>query len=425
MILNANLQLGLLKENLLPLNSKILIFSLYVGTFIGAGTILLRSTKQISNIQGSKAKISSVSVFVVYMILSAILIITIVSMFQFNKYSELVFYLTSYLTFILSLVFLSILSLKFFILFSIRKNYLTLFYGVLFSIYCCSLILLFLYLINGLATHPSEIKPVPPRELVAGKYLVNVFFQANLAKLYDILFLVSFTLAWILSVVLLKQYRHRIGRYGFWLLSIIPLFFLLSRFGELFFLSHNLFNSGTANRIPLSVGEALLNSVINSDIQMSGVFFGYPFLIIALKLKNYELRNLMIVTVIGIMLLFGSRDLSSIFVSSFPPGGVVTISFMSIASYMLLTSIVSLLRLAMRDKQLFGELVRKVETDNALMKNLVLSEKKILTLKMVKPLIDYSIQWQKDHSYNDLSLQEVKEIIQDVASELRQKKSNT
>ena len=109
---------------------------------------------------------------------------------------------------------------------------------------------------------------------------------------------------------------------------------------------------------------------MNSDIQISGIFFGLSFLIIAMKLKNTQLRRIMIITVIGIMLLFGSRDLHSIFVSSVPPGGVVTISFMAIASYMLLTSLVSFLKIASRDRQLYADLSRKIENDNVLLRNL-------------------------------------------------------
>lgn len=422
MILNSNFQMGLIRENILPINYKIIIFSMYAATFIASGIVLLISTYQISNIEGTARRYSFLSVSVIYCILSISMTGTLLQMFLFNSYSELIFYVTSYLSFISSLVFLSILSLKFFRLYLIRKNYLVLFYGLLFAIYCCSLLILFLYLIDGLATHPSVIKPVPPRELIAGKYLVNIFFQSNLAKLYDILFFVSFTLAWFLSVMLLKQYSQRIGKFVFWLLASVPLFFHLVRYEMIFNLSDSIFDSGTVNRIPTSLGESMITTLMNSDIQMSAVFFGFPFLLMALRLKSFQLRKVMIITVIGIMLLFSSRDLHTIFVSSIPPGGVVTISFMVLGSYMLLTSLITMLKIASRDKQLYSEITHRIKNDDVLLKNLVLSEKKILALNMVKPLIDFSIQWQKEHSYDNLSIQEVQQIIQDVTTELREKR---
>jgi hypothetical protein len=278
-----------------------------------------------------------------------------------------------------------------------------------------------LYLVSGLSTHPSVIKASPPRVLIASTYLVNVVFQNNLAKVYDVLFFISFILAWILSVTILKQYIYRIGKYKFWFLVSFPLFFQMLRYETILNLSDNLIFSGS-NKIPSSIAEAIYITLINSDIQIGAIFFGISFLLIALNLRNNQLRRIMIITFVAITLLFASRDIHSIFISSVPPGAVVTISFMAIASYMLLTSLASFLDLASRDKQLYSDLTRRIEKDSGLVKNLVLSEKKILTLNVAKPLIDYSIQWQKTHSYEELSLEEVKAIIQDVTLELKEKK---
>ncbi len=422
MILNSNFQMGLIKGNIMSVNNKITIFSLFVITFISSGIVLLNLTNQaIEKKTRTERRIYAISMFLIFFILSATLIATTIQMSLFRNYSKIVFYLTSYLSFISSLVFLSILSLKFFQLFLTRRHYLTLSYGILFSIYCCSILLLLIYTISGLATHPSVIKPVPPRELIAGTYLVNVIFQNNIARIYDILFLISFILAWVVSIVVLKQYIYRIGKYKFWLLISIPLVFHLMRYGTIFSLGQFTVTSGT-NIIPSSIGEAIFISLINSDIQISGVFFGLPFLIIALKLKNYKLRKTLLITVIGMMLLFGARDLHSVFVSSIPPSGVITISFMCIGSYMLLTGLISFLRLATRDRQLYADLARRFENDDVLLKNLILSEKNILTMNLTKPLIDFSIQWQKTHSHDEMSIEEVKEIVHDVTLELRNKK---
>ena len=175
------------------------------------------------------------------------------------------------------------------------------------------------------------------------------------------------------------------------------------------------FGSST-NVIPSSVGEGILIAIFNSDIQISAVFFGLPFLIIGLKL-NYQLRKTLIITVIGMILLFGARDLHSIFVSSIPPSGVVTISFMCIGSFMLLTGMISFLRLVTRDKQLFRDLARRIGSDDKLLKNLILSEQNILTMNLAKPLIDFSNEWQKTYSHDELSMEEIKEIVHDITLE--------
>ena len=45
MIFNSNFQMGLIRENLLSADSKLIIFSLYVVTFILTGLILLSVNK--------------------------------------------------------------------------------------------------------------------------------------------------------------------------------------------------------------------------------------------------------------------------------------------------------------------------------------------------------------------------------------------
>ena len=143
MIFNSNFQMGFIKKNLLSVNDKMIVFSAYVIVFVTSGPILLISTERIANrkdIKPSKRLIYSISIFLVFSILSAILVITIMQMYFFNSYSNLVFYLTSYLSLISSFGFLSILCFKFFRWFLIRKNYVAMAYGILFSLYSCSIL---------------------------------------------------------------------------------------------------------------------------------------------------------------------------------------------------------------------------------------------------------------------------------------------
>ena len=122
----------------------------------------------------------------------------------------------------------------------------------------------------------------------------------------------------------------------------------------------------------------------------------------------------MIITIIGMIILFGSRDFYSIFLNSFPPSGIITISFMPIGSFMLLIGLISFLKLATRDKQFYMDIITKLENDTILLKNILLSEKEIETSKKIKPLLEYSFQWQKEHGYKEMKIEEVKQIIEDV-----------
>jgi hypothetical protein len=132
---------------------------------------------------------------------------------------------------------------------------------------------------------------------------------------------------------------------------------------------------------------------------------------------------MVLIIIIVMMILFTSRDFHSIFLNSLPPNGVITISFMVIGAFMLFTGIISFLKLAARDKEFYTDLITRIESDIPLIKNIILTEKEIELSNKIKPLIEYSNKWQKEHEYRLMKNEEVIQIIQDVISEIRERKS--
>ncbi len=427
-ILDSNFLMGFLQEKLLSINSKLIIFSTYVSIFMISNLLLLIMTYSIGYLKEIEVKYKKyffISIFILYSILSLTFIITTTQIAFFKSYSNIIFYLTSYISFISTLGILSILSFNFYRWYLKGKNNFTLLYGVLFSLYCISLILALIYLTSGLATHPSTINYTSPRELRGGTFSINIVFQNHVALVYDIFFIMSFLLGWLLTVYMLKQYSRRIGKYKFWILVSIPLFFYLISYEGIiltYFNLDNLISLPILGIIYPSIKVALYTAFLNSNIQTTGIFFGFSFVPILLKLKNSLLQNYMIITIIGMMILFASRDFHSIFLNSIPPNGTITISFMSIGAFMLFTGIISFLKLAARDKEFYRDLIIRIESDISLIKNIVLTEKETEISNKIKPLIEYSNKWQKEHEYRPMKNEEVIQIIQDVISEVREKK---
>ena len=427
-ILDSNFLMGFLQEKLLPFNYKIIIFSIYVFIFVISNLLLLIMTYSIGYLKEIEVRYKKyyfISIFIIYFVLSLTLIITTIQISIFKSYSNVTFYLTSYISFISTLGFLSILSFNFYRWYLKGKNNFTLLYGILFSLYCITLILALLYLISGLATHPSTINYTSPRELRGGTFSINIVFQNNIALVYDIFFIMSFLLGWLLTVYMLKQYSRRIGKYKFWILVSIPLFFYLIRYEGIiltYFNIDNLISLPVLGIIYPSIKDAFYIAFMNSNIQTIGIFFGFSFVPILLKLKNSLLQNYMITTIIGMMILFASRDFHSIFLNSVPPNGTITISFMPIGVFMLFTGIISFLKLAARDKEFYRDLIIRIERDISLVKNIILTEKEAEISNKIKPLIEYSNNWQKEHEYRLMQNEEIIQIIQDVIAEVRERK---
>ena len=102
----------------------------------------------------------------------------------------------------------------------------------------------------------------------------------------------------------------------------IPLFFYLIRYEGIilnYFNLDNLISLPVIGIIYPSIEDAIYTAFINSNIQTTGIFFGFSFVPILLKLKNSLLQNYMIITIIGMMILFASRDFHSMFLNSIPP----------------------------------------------------------------------------------------------------------
>ena len=426
-ILDSNLLMGFLQEKLLQFNNKIMIFSIYVSIFVISNLLLLIMTYSIGYLKEIEVRYKKyyfISIFIIYLVLSITLITTTIQISLFKSYSNIIFYLTSFISFISTLGFLSILSFNFYRWFLKGKNNFTLFYGILFSLYCITLILALIYLISGLATHPSTINYTSPRELRGGTFSINIVFQNNIAAVYDIFFIISFLLGWLLTVYMLKQYSRRIGKYKFWILVSIPLFFYLLRYEGIilnYFNLNNIINLPVLGIIYPSIKDAIYTAFINSNIQTTGIFFGFSFVPVLLKLKNSLLQNYMIITIIGMMMLFASRDFYSIFLNSVPPNGTITISFMPIGGFMLFTGIISFLKLAARDKEFYRDLIIRIERDTSLVKNIIFTEKELEISNKIKPLLEYSNKWQREHEYRLMKSEEVIQIVHDVISEVRER----
>ena len=118
------------------------------------------------------------------------------------------------------------------------------------------------------------------------------------------------------------------------------------------------------------------------------------------------------------MLLFGSKDISTLIISSYPPLGAVSIAFMGLASYMVCLGVYSAASFTARDKKLRRDLREKVENNMMLLKSIASSQDQIDIEKKVKQLTKLSTQWQEENDQRDMTQEEVREIVEVVISEI-------
>jgi hypothetical protein len=254
----------------------------------------------------------------------------------------------------------------------------------------------------------------------------NLEYTNFLTYAYDITLCLSFVLAWIATVAMLREYSRRKNKFTYWLVVALPLIFFLSRYEvALYHISSNQAADFLASIDLSSVmyGETL-EKIINWNLQLGGIFFAIAFFAIAIKLpRGGQQRNAMIITGIGIMLLFSSKDISRLVIVSYPPLGTISIAFTGLACYLVYIGIYNAASLTARDKSLRRDLRQKVENNIMLLKSIATSQDEIDIEKDVKAVMFLSSQWQESNKQYEMTTEEIREIARDVIIEVKKRKT--
>src|SRR5687768_1817782 len=398
------------------------LYLIYSIIFIISNIVLLNIVKDtISNLKQNRY------FYFIVLIIQSLLSITLLTIYgqiiiNSNYYNLLIFIIV-YISFLSSIAFLLILTIKLLRWFSLSPNYSVLMYGIAISFFILNTIIGLVYVSQVLSTHTDIIKPMSCRVLFGSLFHINPGLSIYLSNLYDITLIISFIALWFVTTIMLKQYSRNIGKIKYWILVSVPLIVFMTKYELILYYFLNdpaileIFSSIRSN----SILDQIAYTFLNSNLQIGGVFFAIAFLVIANKIpKGHQIVNSLIISLIGMMFLFGSKNVSALIMPSYPPIGIVAISFMGLASYLLLVGIYSIVTIAARDIKLRKYLNKKVSNDTILLNNIAYAENENEIQKNVKSLMDYSSQWQQNNRQHELNQQEIKEIVNDVISEIKE-----
>ena len=208
-----------------------------------------------------------------------------------------------------------------------KKNVVLFSYGIASAAISLNLVFLLAFDISILMSKPSEV-----RERLTTIYpaFASSSFVGTLNSLNVVFGIISFILVWISTTLLLRHYSRKIGRVKYWIIVCIPLAYFLSQFVPVF-----------VDQIarPLITQSPILMSIVFTLIftvskPVGGILFGVAFWIMAKALKHTSvIRDYMIISAVGIIMLFVSVQGSVIF-ATYPPFGLMTVSFIGLSSYM-------------------------------------------------------------------------------------------
>lgn len=317
---------------------RTIIFSLIVvisivGQYLVLGFVKQKITNNIITPKGIHLNTIHKIVTVIQYALIAILVFVLLQLLIKSYYSTIILILVTSISYFLATAMLSLLAQRFISWSKSNKSFIVLMYGLSAATLAVNAGLTFIVVNNAFLRLRGEILPL----MLGSSYDPLSPWAVMLTYSYFVSSILAFLVTWAATSLLLRHYSHKLGRVKYWIVLAIPLVYFLSQFITLFL---NTFQSlFQANPIFFSTSVTLLFTLSKP---IGGILFGLAFWIMARSISNNNVvRNYMIISAYGFVLLFASDQAILLITAPYPPFGLVTISFMGISSYLVLTGIYS------------------------------------------------------------------------------------
>jgi len=417
-----------------PTLAYVSIFVTLAVVFAGIIIVLLGFVKSIDRESGIKRGLSVKITYLIIAVTQLSLIIAMVIIIQptiaFKSYNTLSLLAVVYLSHITALFFLIMLVVTLVEWIMTKRDRVLSLYTISFSLTAIAILTSLIYATYALSHQPSTIRPtgfhVSLMNLPRGE--LAMYFGPAL----DITSILSFISVWIASAVLLSTYSKRIGKIRYWAIISIPLIYFLFPFEK------NVVDIFRSLVVSSPVLYGLLNvTIFSATKQIGALLFSLAFLAASALVTKHEMQKYLLICAIGMAFLYGSIEIDTLLFATYPPFGVVTVSFMPMGSYLLFTGILLSAGLVARDKELRREFQNVAMSQLGLLKTIGVREMEKQLLKTYKSVDKHTRSLEKDTRFekdeirealhglvDEMDKENVREILHDVLTEVYSK-SNT
>ena len=408
----------------LPISINVMIFVSFSIIFVICSTMLLNSVRKIVSKYAYKPTPRVLRYFQ-YIITStlivtcALILVIILQMLLLNSYSISLLRAQTYLTHFSALVFLSSLVFLFGRWFTSKRNYIILMYVTSFFISSINLVVSFLYLESYLFSSSLPYANVFPVEAYVANFGA-LPFPESLSPAFDAFSLSSFLLMWVAATISLSQYRYKMGTIKYYSLTCIPLLYYVFPFQNYF--QDALFSLIESSPIFYSV---LYIRSFSATKQVGALLFSLSFWTASSLVYDNRVRQSLLISSIGMAILFGSLAITPLQYRVLPPYGLITEAFIPVGSYLLFVGIFTSAKHISRDSELRKEFYKSAASQLTLLKAIGVSqmekelEKKTKLLEKRFGLSEKAEDYLQEH----LEEENAKQILHDVLNELYYSKS--
>ena len=392
-----------------PTTTSSVVFLILVAVFLFSSYWFLRHTNQVAKPKTKGILLAKWIVTVSQMGISVLLSTLIIEMASSLEYHLVIIALIIYISYVPGIIFLVFLVYQFAAWFLNYRNLMILCYTVGFSFMILTLMTSTIYLQTQISNADPVVSPMP-----VDAYSSLGYSLLSLAALYEYTTIISFVFIWIPTALLLRS--HFAGKIGYWCIIAIPLIiFLFPIFAN---------ELGLVERMFFEYGDqfSLVYYILFSPYQqLGGLLFGMAFWVTAKKVKRRHLKSLLNISGIGILLLFGSSVIHGLNYIVFPPFGLVTISFLGLASYMLLVGIHTSAQELAKDTVIRREIFKVAEREFGLLRQIGMAELNKTIQSRVAPMIEKLEPSWKEEQRRHAEENDYMKFIQEALTELQAK----
>jgi len=316
--------------------NKIILFSINTSICIFLEFIIIKYMKY--SFKSNQLKTSNVNLlyrisYTALCILGVLLGVIIFQQVFINHYDILFSVLIISVSYVVAVGFIGKLSTLFFSWYKSNHNLITLLYFISLSLIAFNLVITAIIADIKINDRPHQVEQFVggTEDLDAGKYAV-------LDITYNISSILSFVSIWITTALLMYNYRNKlINSIVYWTVLSIPLIYFLVIYFYQFIFGNLLISYLAVDPITVSI---LLTAFLSLSKPIGGVTFALAFWKISQSV-GYEknLKNYMVISGWGILLIFGADQALVQTLTPYPPFGLATITVLPIAALCMLLGI--------------------------------------------------------------------------------------
>jgi len=323
-----------LNVNAVILFQHTILYSILVALSLATQIFFLISTTRIvfriKKVTSRGAKLITYIYIVSQVVVMLLLAYLLVEQLTTFRYHTILSDLIVGVSLIVSVVILMSLGFKCVKAYLSTRNKVVGVYGLALLIFSVQLIAAFSYVEANLYKKPEYVTAF--RNPWASSFYSSL--QSKLLSIYEITKSISFIAVWIASVLLTIQYAQKTGKIKYWITVCIPLIYFLFQYSPLLF--HQI---GTPSALMMREGSLFVyfyNFILNTVTMGTGVLFGISFFILSRHLIHEQLKYYLIVCGTGFMIILGSSLSTTLVLAPFPAWGIVSLSFILPASFLIL-----------------------------------------------------------------------------------------